>query len=40
MFRTEAALRTYTNETGKIFRRFDKEHDNVVLRHLLRRIFL
>ncbi|CAG8972327.1 hypothetical protein HYALB_00001730 [Hymenoscyphus albidus] len=35
-----AGLRAYTKETGKIFRNtFDQEGGNVVLRHLLRKIF-
>jgi triacylglycerol esterase/lipase EstA (alpha/beta hydrolase family) len=39
-FRTLPELRTYTKETGKIFRNtFDREDGNVVLRHLLRKIF-
>ncbi|KAF1846454.1 uncharacterized protein K460DRAFT_406657 [Cucurbitaria berberidis CBS 394.84] len=39
-FRNLDALRVYTTETGKIFRnRFDEEDGNVVLRHLLRKIF-
>ncbi|OAL23216.1 hypothetical protein AYO20_11028 [Fonsecaea nubica] len=37
-FRNEAELRTYTKKTRKIFRN-TLEHDNVVLRHLLRHIF-
>jgi hypothetical protein len=39
-FRDVAELRAYTKETGKIFRNtFDQEGGNVVLRHLLRKIF-
>lgn len=39
-FRDVAKLRAYTKDTGKIFRNtFDKEDGNVVLRHLLRKIF-
>jgi hypothetical protein len=39
-FRNVAELRAYTKETGKIFRNtFDQEGGNVVLRHLLRKIF-
>lgn len=39
-FRKMAELRAYTKSTGKIFRNtFDQEDGNVVLRHLLRRIF-
>ncbi|OCK94216.1 uncharacterized protein K441DRAFT_562665, partial [Cenococcum geophilum 1.58] len=39
-FRTEAELRAYGKGTGKIFRNtFDQEDSNVVLRHLLRKIF-
>ncbi|TVY12902.1 hypothetical protein LARI1_G009146, partial [Lachnellula arida] len=39
-FRDVAELRAYTKETGKIFRNtFDQEDGNVVLRHLLRKIF-
>lgn len=39
-FRNLAELRVYTKETGKIFRNtFDEESGNVVLRHLLRKIF-
>ncbi|PMD60523.1 uncharacterized protein K444DRAFT_394650 [Hyaloscypha bicolor E] len=35
-----AELRAYTKETGKIFRNtFNQEGGNVVLRHLLRKIF-
>ncbi|KAF2439127.1 hypothetical protein P171DRAFT_370781 [Karstenula rhodostoma CBS 690.94] len=39
-FRNVAALRAYTKRTGKIFRNTVGEDDsNVVLRHLLRKIF-
>ncbi|PMD67452.1 uncharacterized protein K444DRAFT_639408 [Hyaloscypha bicolor E] len=39
-FRDIAELRTYTKEIRKIFRNtFDQEGGNVVLRHLLRKIF-
>ncbi|KAG9227929.1 hypothetical protein BJ875DRAFT_35716 [Amylocarpus encephaloides] len=39
-FRDVAELRAYTKETRKIFRNtFDQEGGNVVLRHLLRKIF-
>lgn len=39
-FRNVAELRAYTKRTGKIFRNtFDQEDSNVVLRHLLRKIF-
>jgi hypothetical protein len=39
-FRNVAELRAYTKETGKIFRNtFNQEGSNVVLRHLLRKIF-
>ncbi|KAH8663688.1 hypothetical protein BGZ60DRAFT_379420 [Tricladium varicosporioides] len=39
-FSDVAELRAYTKETGKIFRNtFDQEDSNVVLRHLLRKIF-
>ncbi|KAL3428261.1 hypothetical protein PVAG01_01770 [Phlyctema vagabunda] len=39
-FRNVAELRNYTKETRKIFRNtFDQEGGNVVLRHLLRKIF-
>ncbi|KAH8647544.1 hypothetical protein BGZ60DRAFT_474435 [Tricladium varicosporioides] len=39
-FSDVAELRVYTKETGKIFRNtFDQEDSNVVLRHLLRKIF-
>ena len=39
-FRNVAELRAYTTNTGKIFRNtFDQEDGNVVLRHLLRKIF-
>lgn len=39
-FHNVAELRDYTKKTGKIFRNtFDQENDNVVLRHLLRKIF-
>jgi hypothetical protein len=35
-----AELRAYTKETGKILRNtFDQRGGNVVLRHLLRKIF-
>jgi hypothetical protein len=40
-FSNVAELRAYTKKTGKIFRNtFDQEDGNVVLRHLLRKIFL
>ena len=39
-FRDVAELRAYTNSMGKIFcNTFDQEDGNVVLRHLLRKIF-
>lgn len=39
-FRDLEELRDYTLETGKIFRNtIDQESGNVVLRHLLRKIF-
>ena len=39
-FRTLEDLRVYTKKTGKIFRNpFNEEDSNVILRHLLRRIF-
>jgi len=39
-FRNVAELRAYTKETGKIFRNTLKQQSgNVVLRHLLRKIF-
>lgn len=39
-FRDVAELRAHTKETGKVFRNtFDEEDGNVVLRHLLRKIF-
>ncbi|KAH8758844.1 hypothetical protein BGZ57DRAFT_944370 [Hyaloscypha finlandica] len=39
-FRDVAELRAYTKKTSKIFRNtFDQEGGNVVLRHLLRKIF-
>jgi len=39
-FRNVAELRAYTKDTGKIFRNtLDQEDGNVVLRHLLRKIF-
>ncbi|CZS94515.1 uncharacterized protein RCO7_11685 [Rhynchosporium graminicola] len=39
-FRNVAELRNYTKETRKIFRNtFDQEGSNIVLRHLLRKIF-
>ncbi|MCQ6513298.1 hypothetical protein NPN18_26390, partial [Vibrio parahaemolyticus] len=39
-FRNVEELRAYTRETGKVFRNtLDQESGNVVLRHLLRKIF-